>query len=184
MFVSLTSLEVTLFDLLLLFFAPLSQQRSLTPLYTRGANAFLLFFDVTSSTYAESICDLKEQVKTLLEQSDNKNISVFVCGNKTDLLTPSVISRIRLEATRAFSDVPSCQVFMTSAKDDEEVTELFEAVIAAANSEGPDNSEGPANSEGAANSAGPAINYEEEFCNENVASSPPKGFFRRKKNKH
>ena len=82
--------------------------------YFLGASAALYVFDLTRE---ETYKNIKEQIASLLEVSGLKKI--FVVGNKKDLLTTE-----ELEAVINVISIPID--LLTSAKEDENVTKIFE----------------------------------------------------------
>ena len=99
-----------------------SRYRSLAPIHYRGAQAVIVYLDVTSRGTLD-VCDsLIEEVR-----ANNQDCVVVAVGNKVDLTDSRFICT---EDARAHFETmnPSVPYFETSAKTGDGVNELFESV--------------------------------------------------------
>ncbi|CAN1331205.1 Ras-related protein Rab5 [Linum perenne] len=92
---------------------------SLAPMYYRGAAAAVVVYDITSM---DSFIRAKKWVLELQRQ-EKPNLVVFLVGNKTDLEEKRQVgSEVEAEA---YADKNGLDFIETSAKNDENVKELF-----------------------------------------------------------
>ncbi len=99
-----------------------SRYRSLAPMHYRGAQAVIVYLDVTSRGTLD-VCDsLIEEVR-----ANNQDCVVVAVGNKIDLTDWRFIST---EDARAHFETmnPSVPYFEASAKTGDGVNELFDSV--------------------------------------------------------
>eukprot|EP00798_Chlamydomonas_sp_ICE-L_P016076 gene16076-22215_t len=96
---------------------------SLAPLYYRGAHAAAIVYDVTN---ANSFSKAQFWV-TELQQNAPPGIVVVLVGNKTDLKGQREVTE---ETARDYADSLQMIFVETSAKDDKNVSEVFESVSA------------------------------------------------------
>ena len=93
--------------------------RSLAPMYYRGAAAAIVVYDITNK---ESFIGAKSWVKEL-QGRDDRNIVIALVGNKTDL--PQSLRMVEMEDARAYSEENDIMHLETSAKNANNVKELF-----------------------------------------------------------
>ena len=92
---------------------------SLAPMYYRGAKAALVVYDVTS---ADSFARAKAWVAELVE-SGSSDVVLALAGNKCDLTEDREVS---IEDAKEYCIAQNIGIFYeTSAKNDENVAELF-----------------------------------------------------------
>jgi len=93
--------------------------RSLAPMYYRGAAAAIVVYDITNK---ESFNGAKSWVEEL-QGRDDRNIVIALVGNKTDL--PQSLRMVEMEDARAYSEENDIMHLETSAKNANNVKELF-----------------------------------------------------------
>ena len=98
--------------------------RTITSLYYKDAHGVLLVGDVTNDS------SIKELDTWFYDVKDNapKNVSVCICGNKTDLLDDE--DNLKMENhIRSFSENKKCSYLMTSALQGSNIDEAFISII-------------------------------------------------------
>jgi len=95
---------------------------SLAPMYYRGAAAAIIVYDLTNR---QSFVRAKTWVKELQKQQGNPNIVIALAGNKLDLLDKR---QVDAEEAKQYADENNLYFLETSAKTDQNVTTLFEAI--------------------------------------------------------
>jgi len=95
---------------------------SLAPMYYRGAAAAIIVYDLTNRP---SFVRAKTWVKELQKQQGNPNIVIALAGNKNDLLDKR---QVEAEDAKSYADENGLFFLETSAKTDNNVTTLFEAI--------------------------------------------------------
>jgi len=93
--------------------------RSLAPMYYRGAAAAIVVYDITNK---ESFNGAKSWVKEL-QGRDDQNVVIALVGNKADL--PQSLRMVEREDARAYSEENDIMHLETSAKNANNVKELF-----------------------------------------------------------
>ena len=93
--------------------------RSLAPMYYRGAAAAIVVYDITNK---ESFNGAKSWVKEL-QGRDDRNIVIALVGNKADL--QQSLRRVEMEDAQAYSEENDIMHLETSAKNANNVQELF-----------------------------------------------------------
>jgi len=95
---------------------------SLAPMYYRGAAAAIIVYDISST---ESFERAKSWVKELQRQG-NPNMVMALAGNKADLAETS--RKVSVEDAQQYAEENGLFFMETSAKDAQNVNELFEEV--------------------------------------------------------
>mmetsp|Transcript_39536 Transcript_39536/g.45012 ORF Transcript_39536/g.45012 Transcript_39536/m.45012 type:complete len:185 (-) Transcript_39536:185-739(-) len=95
--------------------------RSLTPMYYRGAAAAIVVYDITERSSFEGA---KSWVRELLTVA-NPNIIIGMAGNKCDCEEKRVVPTTEAEA---YAEENSVILFETSAKDNINISEIFERI--------------------------------------------------------
>jgi len=94
---------------------------SLAPMYYRGAAAAIVVYDITNR---QSFVRAKSWVKELQRQG-NPNIVIALAGNKFDLAEQR---KVEIEEAKTYSEENGIMFMETSAKTNNNVTELFKAI--------------------------------------------------------
>jgi Ras-related protein Rab-5C len=94
---------------------------SLAPMYYRGAKAAIVVYDITNR---QSFVRAKSWVRELQRQGD-PNLIIALTGNKLDLASER---QVDLEEAKAFADDNNCLLIETSAKSNQNVSEVFKAI--------------------------------------------------------
>jgi len=94
---------------------------SLAPMYYRGAAAAIVVYDITNR---QSFVRAKSWVKELQRQG-NPNIVIALSGNKLDLAEQR---KVEVEEAKTYSEENGIMFMETSAKTNNNVTELFKAI--------------------------------------------------------
>jgi Ras-related protein Rab-5C len=95
---------------------------SLAPMYYRGASAALVVFDITHPASFERA---KKWVGELRQNVSNPNLVIALVGNKADLAEQRTVSETD---AREYASEQGLLYFESSAKDNVNVTELFDTV--------------------------------------------------------
>ncbi|KAM8788360.1 ras-related protein Rab-17 [Rhynchonycteris naso] len=95
---------------------------SVCHLYFRGAHAALLVYDITSK---DSFLRAQQWLKELEKEFPPGEVVVMLVGNKTDL---SEEREVTFEEGKAFAENQNLQFMETSARLNQQVTEVFNAV--------------------------------------------------------
>lgn len=98
------------------------QYHALSPLYYRDADIGIIVFDLTDQS---SFIKSKQWVNEL-RQARGDGISMFLVGNKSDLLS---IRTVSLETSHQFASSIGAEVFETSAKTGENIEMLFSSIV-------------------------------------------------------
>ncbi|PAA58787.1 hypothetical protein BOX15_Mlig019484g2 [Macrostomum lignano] len=96
--------------------------RTITTAYYRGAMGFILMYDVTNEDSFNAVQDWCTQIKTYSWD----NAQVVLVGNKCDLDEDRVVSA---ERGRQLANQLGLEFFETSAKDNLNVTDVFERLV-------------------------------------------------------
>lgn len=96
--------------------------RTITTAYYRGAMGFILMYDITNDDSFNAVQDWCTQIKTYSWD----NAQVILVGNKSDLEHERVVST---ERGRRLADQLGLEFFETSAKDNVNVTIVFERLV-------------------------------------------------------
>jgi len=94
---------------------------SLAPMYYRGAAAAVVVYDVTST---DSFTKAKNWVKELQRQG-NPNMVMALAGNKADLADAR---QVTAEEGKAYADENGLSFWETSAKSNQNVSDLFKDI--------------------------------------------------------
>uniref|UniRef100_UPI00358F76A7 ras-related protein Rab-3A-like n=1 Tax=Myxine glutinosa TaxID=7769 RepID=UPI00358F76A7 len=97
--------------------------RTITTAYYRGAMGFLLMYDITNEDSFHAVQDWATQIKTYSWD----NAQVILVGNKVDMEDERVVST---QQGRQLSDQLGFEFFETSAKDNINVRQTFERLVA------------------------------------------------------
>jgi small GTP-binding protein len=93
--------------------------RALAPMYYRGAVAGVVVYDITNK---ESFDGAKTWVKELKTRG-TPNIIITLVGNKTDL--PESLRKVSRDEAQVYADSNDIMYFETSAKESDNVKQLF-----------------------------------------------------------
>ena len=85
----------------------------------RNTDIAILIYDITKK---ETFTSLKEWYKKLFEVVKKENIIIGIASNKSDLLNEQEID---IEEVKKFSEEIKVEVFSTSAKNYENIDDLF-----------------------------------------------------------
>lgn len=96
--------------------------RTITHNYYRGAHGIALVYDVTHEASFNNIKKWIQDVRTYAES----NVNLVLLGNKCDLKSEKVIET---EKGQEIADEYDVKFFETSAKENENVTEAFTALV-------------------------------------------------------
>ncbi|EAY12060.1 small GTP-binding protein, putative [Trichomonas vaginalis G3] len=97
------------------------EYKSIVPIYTRGAHAALLVFDVTDMSSIQSL----DGWRSMLLESEPTEVPFFVVGNKIDMKSENTISR---EIAQTYATRYSADLYFVSALSGQGINELFEKV--------------------------------------------------------
>lgn len=96
--------------------------RTITTAYYRGAMGFILMYDVTNEESFSAVQDWCTQVKTYSWE----NAQVVLVGNKSDLEEERVVSA---DKGKHLAEQLGLEFFETSAKENLNVTQVFERLV-------------------------------------------------------
>eukprot|EP01136_Pigoraptor_vietnamica_P040013 Opistho-1_new@909 len=91
--------------------------------YSVGIHGYVLVYSVTSRTSFEMVKIIREK---LLNMTGTNSVPIVLVGNKTDLHLERVVS---YEDGKALAAEWGCQFLESSAKHNQSVREIFEAII-------------------------------------------------------
>lgn len=94
--------------------------KSMIPMYYKGAKAIIVAYDVTSMNSFEGA---KKWIQEI--EANTSNIIVVLVGNKMDLIQKRVVNK---ENAKNFADLKGFMYYETSAKDNVNVFEAFDAI--------------------------------------------------------
>ena len=90
--------------------------------FYRGAHGVLLVYDICDK---KGFLDVKDWIEKIIENTDNDNIVMILCGNKIDKEKERKIS---IEESIKFSKEKNIPYFEISAKTNEGIKEMFDYV--------------------------------------------------------
>ncbi|GAA6054679.1 hypothetical protein JCM3770_006383 [Rhodotorula araucariae] len=107
------------------------QFMSLSTLYMRSGEGFLLVFSLTSIESLSELRGIHEQIQRIKETtvvpSSEQRVPIVLVGNKLDLVRERQVSRdVAVNLSRSWGGVP---YYETSARKEINVTEIFEDVV-------------------------------------------------------
>lgn len=91
-----------------------------SPMYFRGAKVAIAVFDITAK---DSFEKLKEWIAKCKESTYENEMMIAVAANKCDLHS---ICQVNMDEVREYTQEQDCVLFETSAKEDVNITEMFE----------------------------------------------------------
>jgi small GTP-binding protein len=94
--------------------------KSMIPMYYKGAKAIIVAFDITSTTSFDGAKKWLQEI-----ESNTSNILIVLIANKVDLESKRIISK---ETAKTFAEQKNIIYFETSAKDNINVSEVFEFI--------------------------------------------------------
>mmetsp|Transcript_34740 Transcript_34740/g.59551 ORF Transcript_34740/g.59551 Transcript_34740/m.59551 type:complete len:187 (-) Transcript_34740:3-563(-) len=100
------------------------QFKSMRDLYYKNSDGFLLVCSVDSPSSFDEVCEIRDQI---LRVKNQENIPVVLAINKTDLPKDQWI--LNIDAVTQTCKKWKTKVFMTSAKENENVNEIFTNLI-------------------------------------------------------
>lgn len=98
---------------------------ALGPIYYREADGALLVYDVTC---ADSLRKVRDWIRELNRMLGQENVRLAIVGNKADLLADLHSAPLVQEALQLADGLPNARHFLTSAKLDQGIGELFAAL--------------------------------------------------------
>ncbi|BGP20298.1 Ras-related protein rsr1 [Rhodosporidiobolus nylandii] len=108
------------------------QFMSLSTLYMRSGDGFLLVFSLTSMESVQELHSIREQIQRIKEASalpgqQQQRVPLVLVGNKLDLVSERQVPRdVAINLSRSWGGVP---FYETSARKEINVTEIFEDVV-------------------------------------------------------
>lgn len=103
--------------------------RSLMPMYYRDASAAIVCYDICNARSFDRVTSWIDDFRKSAEQSDtNPNPLVVLVGTKSDLAALPGKREISLDVAQQFAKQEGLTHFETSAKQNENITEVFMSV--------------------------------------------------------
>mmetsp|Transcript_16807 Transcript_16807/g.18708 ORF Transcript_16807/g.18708 Transcript_16807/m.18708 type:complete len:120 (-) Transcript_16807:64-423(-) len=107
----------------LLFINPVERFRTITKTYYRGAQGYILVYDITNETSFKQVKYWLNEIK----KNGNESVPKIIVGNKADLDSQRLVS---LEDGQNFAKEMGIPFMETSAKDDYNVESVFMSTAA------------------------------------------------------